>query len=80
MIKIVNNFKKKQIRSKNWLEIWEKKGHNLKNSKIEKVIEADGFSSALGTFNKQDWFRYIKTIFSKIELKKKGKICILRVW
>ena len=74
MSKIINNFKKKQIRSKNWLEIWEKKGHNLKNSKIEKIIEADGFSSALGTFNKQNWFRYIKTIFSKIELKKNSEI------
>ena len=56
MSKIINNFKKKQIRSKNWLEIWEKKGHNLNISKIEKIIEADGFSSALGTFNKQNWF------------------------
>ena len=48
MIKIINNSKKKPIRSKNWFKIWEKKGHNLKNSKIEKIIEADGFSSALG--------------------------------
>ena len=63
-----------KMRSKNWLKIWEKKGHNLKNSKIEKIIEADGFSSALGTFNKQNWFRYIKTIFSKIEIKKNSEI------
>jgi len=72
--KIISNSKKKSIRSKNWLKIWEKKGHNLKNSKIEKIIEADGFDSALGTFGKQNWFRYIKTIFSKIKIKKNSEI------
>jgi|TARA_B110000444_G_scaffold203150_1_gene195586 cyclopropane fatty-acyl-phospholipid synthase-like methyltransferase len=72
--KIIYNSKKKSTRSKNWLKIWEKKGRNLKNSKIEKIIDADGFSSALGTFDKQNWFRYIKTIFSKIKLKKNSEI------
>ena len=62
------------MRSKNWLKIWEKKGHNLKNSKIEKIIDAAGFDSALGTFDKQNWFRYIKTIVSKIKLKKNSEI------
>ena len=74
MRKIIYNSKKKSTRSKNWLKIWEKKGRNLKNSKIEKIIDADGFSSALGTFDKQNWFRYIKTIFSKIKLKKNSEI------
>ena len=49
---IIYNSKKKSMRSKNWLKIWEKKGHNLKNSKIEKIIDAAGFNSALGTFDK----------------------------
>ena len=74
MSKRNNNYKKNLIRRKNWLKIWEKKGYNLKNSKIEKIIAADGFSSALGTFNKQNWFRYIKTIFSRIKLKKNSEI------
>ena len=74
MRNIINSSKKKLIRSNNWFKIWEKKGHNLKNSKIEKIIEADGFSSALGTFNKQNWFRYIKTIFSEIKIKKNSEI------
>ncbi|WP_075501306.1 class I SAM-dependent methyltransferase [Candidatus Pelagibacter communis] len=66
-----NNSKKKSIRSKNWFKIWEKKGHNLRNSKIETIIEADGFR---GRFNKQIWFRYIKTIFSEIKIKKNSEI------
>jgi cyclopropane fatty-acyl-phospholipid synthase-like methyltransferase len=74
MKKIINNSKKKSIRSKNWFKIWEKKGHNLKNSKIEKIIEADGFSLASGAFNKQNWFRYIKSIFSEIKIKKNSEI------
>ena len=74
MRKIIKNHNRISTRSKNWLKIWEKKGTNLKNSNIEKIIAADGFDTALGTFNKQNWFRYIKTIFSKIKLKKNSEI------
>ena len=73
-MKTVNHKKKKINRSRNWLKIWKKKGRNLKNSKIEKIIEADGFDSALGTFNKINWFRYIKNIFLKIKIKKNSEI------
>ena len=48
----------------------EKKGTKLKDSKIEKIIAADGFDSTFGGFNKTNWFAYIKTIFLNIKLKK----------
>ncbi len=65
---------KKVSRSKNWLKIWKKKGTKLKDSKIEKIIAADGFDSTFGGFNKTNWFAYIKTIFLNIKLKKNSKI------
>jgi cyclopropane fatty-acyl-phospholipid synthase-like methyltransferase len=72
--KIINKSKKKSTRNKKWFKIWEKKGHNLKNNKIEKIIQSNGFSTALGASYEQNWFRYIKTIFSEIKLKKNSEI------
>jgi len=70
----MNNSKKKLTRSKNWHKIWERNGDDLKSSKIEKIIKAAGFNKTLVTFSKQNWYRYIKTIFSKIKLKKNSEI------
>ena len=58
----------------NWLKIWEGKGYNLQSYKINNIIAADGFTSALGTFNKQNWVKYIKTNFKHIKIKKNSKI------
>jgi|TARA_B110000444_G_scaffold260660_1_gene308516 cyclopropane fatty-acyl-phospholipid synthase-like methyltransferase len=68
------NSKKKQLRNLNWLKIWEGKGYNLQSYKINNIIAADGFTSALGTFNKQNWVKYIKTNFKHIKIKKNSKI------
>lgn len=66
--------RKNQFRKSNWLKIWEKKGYNLKSFKINNIIAADGFTSALGTFDKKNWYTYIKKNFRYIKLKNNSKI------
>ena len=53
--------KKKLKKNKNsWLKIWEKKGTELKSSKIENLINASGFDSKFGEFNEKNWKKYIR--------------------
>ena len=65
---------KKESRSKIWLKIWKKKGIKLKDSTIDKVIAANGFDHTFGSFNKKNWFVYIKNIFLKINIENNSKI------
>ncbi len=67
--------KKKLKKNKNsWLKIWEKKGTELKSSKIENLINASGFDSKFGEFNEKNWKRYIRAIFKNIKIKKNAEI------
>lgn len=68
------NKKNRSKRNVKWLKIWREKGHNLQNSKIDDIIAADGFNSSLGTLNKKNWFKYIKTNLKFIKIKKNSEI------
>ena len=57
-----------------WLEIWEQKGTNLKSSKIDNIISANGFDSKLSQYNKKNWFKYIKNLVKKIKVNKNSEI------
>ena len=58
----------------NWLQIWEKKGRNLKSSKIESLINANGHDTKFGQFSKKNWNKYIKSIFKDIKIKQNSNI------
>ena len=57
-----------------WLKIWEKKGRELKSSKLENLINANGHNTRFGQFKKKNWNRYIKSIFKSIKVKKGSEI------
>ena len=62
-----NSAKKNQ---NNWQQIWEKKGQNLKSSKIDNLIDANGHDTKFGRFSKENWNKYIKSIFKGVRIKK----------
>ena len=57
-----------------WLQIWEKKGRELKSSKIENLIDANGHNTKFGQFKKKNWNKYIKSIFKNVKIKKGSEI------
>ncbi len=57
-----------------WLKIWEKKGRELKSSKLENLINANGHNTKFGQFKKKNWNKYIKSIFKDIRIKKDSEI------
>ncbi len=57
-----------------WLQIWEKKGRELKSSKIENLIDANGHNTKFGEFKKKNWNKYIKSILKNIKIKKGSQI------
>ena len=68
--KILN---KNKSNNKKWLKIWEKKGHNLKSSKFEDILNVNGHDSKLGQYNKKDWYKYIRSLVKTIRLNKNSK-------
>ena len=66
-----NSTKKDQ---NNWQQIWEKKGQNLKSSKIDNLINANGHDTKFGRFSKENWNKYIKSIFKGVRIKKNSNI------
>lgn len=57
-----------------WLQIWEKKGRELRSSKIENLIDANGHNTKFGQFKKKNWNKYIKSILKNIKIKKGSQI------
>jgi len=66
--------KKKKLSNKHWLKIWRQKGTDLNSSKIEKILNSGGHDTPNGQFNKKNWFKYIKSLFKDIKLKKNSEI------
>ena len=66
--------KNSKIYNDRWLQIWEKKGRELKSPKIENIINANGHNTNFGQFKKKEWNKYIKSIFKNIKIKKGSEI------
>ena len=64
----------KRHKNNKWLQIWEQKGRELKSSKIENLINANGHNTKFGQFKKKNWNKYIKSIFKSIKIKKGSEI------
>ena len=60
--------KHSKINNDRWLQIWEKKGRELKSPKIENIINANGHNTNFGQFKKKEWNKYIKSIFKNIKI------------
>ena len=65
---------KKKLSNEHWLKIWRQKGTDLNSSKIEKILNSGGHDTPNGQFNKKNWFKYIKSLFKDIKLKKNSEI------
>ena len=62
-----NSAKKNQ---NNWQQIWEKKGQNLKSSKIDNLIDANGHDTKFGRFSKEIGTNILNLFLKELGLKK----------
>ena len=59
----------------NWEKIWSNKAQNIvKNLDIKELLKLNGHDSINGTIKEQDWLRYQKWIYKKLDLKANDSI------